>query len=226
MNNEIKYWYLRDHKLFWVLNNEQLKQLCVITNYKKAKKGDIIYFANEDAPRIYFLKKGNIKVADVDESGNEVIKEILQKGDLFGELGFEQNSKSTEYAEVLTNEVIICSFYLSDFEALMEKYPTLAVSYIKIVGFRFKKLQNNYRNLIFKDAKSRFVQFIKDWAEREGKQENGKIILQNYLTQQDIAHIICTSRQTATQLISEFETKGWLEYGRKEIIIENLTYFG
>lgn len=223
MNTEIKYWYLRDHKLFWVLNNEQLKQLCVIPGYKKAKKGDIIYFSDIEEPRIFFLKKGNIKIAEVDENGNECIKEIIQKGDLFGELSLDTSTPSNEYAVALTDEVVICSFLLNDFEQLMKKYPDLALSYLKIVGFKFKKLKNNYTNLVFKDARSRLIHFLKEWANKEGTLEKNKASIPNYLTQQDIAHIICTSRQTTTQMLKELENNGLLIYNRKELIIPDLT---
>ena len=36
MYEELKYWYLRDHKLFWTLSYAQIKQLCIITGFKKA----------------------------------------------------------------------------------------------------------------------------------------------------------------------------------------------
>lgn len=223
MDSDNKYWYLRNHKLFRVLSNMQLKQLCIITGFKKAKKGDIIYLFSSDAPKIYFLKKGNIKIAELDEEGNEITKEIIQKGDLFGELSLDTTIKSNEYAQALTNDVTICSFLLSDFEELMEKYPGLALSYTKFVGLRFKKMSSNYSNLIFKDARSRLIYFIKEWAIREGVFEGSKVKLLNYLTQQDIAQIICTSRQTITQLFNDFEKDGKLLYKRQEIQIPDLS---
>ncbi len=223
MYTEAKYWYLRNHKLFWMLNNNQVKQLCIITRFKEAKKGEVIYFSESEEPKIYFLKKGNIKIAEVDENGNEQFKEIIQQGDLFGELSLDSSVRSNEFARALTNEVAICSFLMKDFEQLMEQYPNLAVSYTKFVGFKFKRLKNNYANLISKDARTRLIYFLKDWAEREGKAEGNRITLENYLTQNDIAQIICTSRQTATQLLNELETGGFLSYNRKEIIIENIS---
>ncbi|MFN0201731.1 MAG: Crp/Fnr family transcriptional regulator [Bacteroidia bacterium] len=223
MYNELKYWYLRDHRLFGVLSNEQLKQLCVITNYKKAKKGEIIYLGESEKPRIYFLKKGNIKITEIDEEGNEMIREILQKGDIFGELSLSSVSTGNEVAQVLSADVAICSFLVEDFEKVMQKYPELAVSYIKMVGFKFKRLTNSYTNLVQKDARTRLVHFLKDWAKREGTFDGEKVTLQNYLTQYDIARIICTSRQTATQLLNDLETLGILQYNRKEIMIPNLS---
>lgn len=223
MYDELKYWYLRDHKLFWTLSMSQIKQLCIITGFKKANKGDIIYFSSSDLPRIYLLKKGNIKIVSVDEEGNETIKEILQKGDLFGELSLENDGDVNEYAKVLTDEVSICSFLLSDFEDLLVRNPTLALSYTKFVGLKMKRFKNNYSNLVSKDARTRLISFIKDWAEREGIQEGNKYTISNYLTQTDIAQIICTSRQTATLLLNELEEKNLIYYNRKEIIIEDIS---
>lgn len=223
MYDELKYWYLRDHKLFWTLSMSQVKQLCIITGFKKAKKGDVIYFSSSDLPRIFLLKKGNIKIVSVDEEGNETIKEILQKGDLFGELSLEQDKEVNEYAKALTDEVSICSFLMSDFEDLLSKNPALALSYTKFVGLKMKRFKNNYSNLVSKDAKTRLVTFLKDWAQKEGKVEGNKFTIDNYLTQTDIAQIICTSRQTATLLLNELEDKNLIYYNRKEIIIDDIS---
>lgn len=223
MYEDLKYWYLRDHKLFRTLSYSQIKQLCIITGFKKASKGEIIYFSSSDVPRIFLLKKGNIKIVAVDDDGNETIKDIIQKGDLFGELTLETDFKNEEYAKVLSDDVTICSFLLSDFEDLLLKNPTLALSYTKFVGLKMKRIKNSYANLISKDAKTRLYQFLRGWAEQEGIRTENIVKLENYLTQNDIAQIICTSRQTATQLLNEMEDSGLLTYSRKEIIIQDIT---
>ncbi|KIC02109.1 Crp/Fnr family transcriptional regulator [Flavobacterium sp. JRM] len=223
MYEELKYWYLRDHKLFETLSFRQIKQLCIITGFKKANKGEIIYFSSSDVPRIFLLKKGNIKIVSVDEEGNENIKDIIQKGDLFGELSLETDEQTNEYAKVLSDDVTICSFLMSDFEDLLLRNPALALSYTKFVGLKMKRIKNSYSNLISKDARTRMIQFIKDWAAKEGVQSGNSVRIENYLTQNDIAQIICTSRQTATQLINELETNQILVYNRKEIYIQDIT---
>jgi CRP-like cAMP-binding protein len=221
--DELKYWYLRDHKLFRTLSYSQIKQLCIIVGFKKAKKGEIIYFSQSELPRIFLLKRGNIKIVSVDDQGNETIKDIIRKGDLFGELELDADKEINEYAKVLTDEVSICSFLMSDFENLLLRNPNLALSYTKFVGLRMRRVRNNYVNLVSKDAKSRLHNFLKDWVEKEGVVSGNSATLENYLTQNDIAQIICTSRQTATQMLNELEASGTLVYNRKEILIPDLS---
>lgn len=219
MLTELKYWYLRNHKLFWVLNNSQIKKLCIVMRFKQAKKGEIISLPT-DEPRIFFLKKGHIKLVHTDDEGNEYIRDILKRGDIFGEFTHEREYEDEEIAIALTNDVIICSFLHADFEKVMTEYPHLAVSFTKLVGFKLKKVKSNYNQLVFKDARSRLIHFLKSWSENDGEiQTDGSVIIPNYLTQNDIAQIICTSRQTATQMINELEQKGLIKYERKFIQI-------
>ncbi len=120
-------------------------------------------------------------------------------------MSLEIDNDVNEYAKALTDEVSICSFLLSDFENLLVRNPTLALSYTKFVGLKMKRFKNSYSNLVSKDAKTRLVSFLKDWAQREGIQNGKSFTIENYLTQTDIAQIICTSRQTATLLLNELE---------------------
>lgn len=218
MAPDIQYWYLRDHKLFSTLNNAQIKDLCIITRYKKASKHEIIYFASDPVQRIYLLKKGMIKIVESDPEGREVIKDIIQKGDIFGELSLSGNNGTSEYAQAISSEVVICSFTLEDFESVLAKDPSISLKFSKFIGFKFKRLQNRYANLVFKDVRQRIIEFLHEWAEKEGKPQDQTLVVSNYLTHQDIAQLVCTSRQTVTQTLNALEAEGKLTYSRQEIV--------
>ncbi|MBA4849264.1 Crp/Fnr family transcriptional regulator [Emticicia sp. BO119] len=222
MNLETKYWHLHNHQLFNALNSAELKQICLITNFKTAKKGEIIYFSHDEADRVYTIKRGTIKIVEIDDKGNEIVKDILQTGDLFGQFTLV-NQTLDEYAVAVSDYVTCCSFKLTDFEDVIERNPVLALRYTKWVGFRLKRMENRYANLVFKDVRARLNSFLKDWAVKEGNSEKNEIVLKNYLTHQDIASLICSTRQTVTQLFNELKEKNILDYSRNEITIKNLS---
>lgn len=221
MNLETKYWHLHNHKLMSVLSSAELKEICLITNFKTAKKGEIIYFSHDESSRVYTLKRGTIKIVEIDPKGNEIVKDILQEGDLFGQFTLA-DSNLDEYAVAVSDYVTCCSFRMDDFEKVIERNPTLALQYTKWVGLRLKRMENKYANLVFKDVRSRFIGFLKDWTLKEGITNQNEITLKNYLTHQDIASLICSTRQTVTQLFNELKENGILDYSRTEIIIKNI----
>jgi CRP-like cAMP-binding protein len=127
MDEKRKIWYLRNHKLFNSLSCLQIKQLNIISDHIKAKKGDIIYDLTMDVPRIYLLKEGVIKIVEVNDNGEEFIRDLVKKGDLFGELYLEPGILNNSFAKVVSDAVSVCSFSLVAFEDLLLQNPTLSL---------------------------------------------------------------------------------------------------
>ncbi len=223
MQEEAKYWYLHDHQLFSVLSREENRALCLIPNFKTVKKNEIIYFSHDDEQRLYTIKSGTLKIVSVDADGNETVKEILRSGDLFGQYTFDEvDENEDEYAIAISEKVVICSFKINDFENIVKSNPQLAIRYTKLVGFKLKRITNNYTNLMFKDVRTRFVLFLKDWVMKEGKGQTKDIVVKNYLTHSDIAGLICSTRQTVTMLFNELKNAGLIDYTRSEIIVKDV----
>lgn len=221
MTSNLKYWYLHDHKLFRNLSYSEIDSLCILKRFKKSKKNEIIDLPFNEKERIYFLKQGTIKLIKMNDEGNETLLDILQKGDLFGDLNFEKPTKNEEFFKVVSEEAIICTFYRDKLEEVINKKPDFAFNYIKFIGFNFKKIQNGYRNILFKDAKTRLMLLLNTIIEKEDAQSSF-FVLPNYLTQNDIAQLICTTRQTIISLFKELEKDGILSYTQKEIIIPDV----
>lgn len=222
MTSDLKYWYLHEHKLFRNLSFTEIDALCILKRFKKSKKNEIIELPFTEKERVYFLKHGSIKLIKINDDGDEFLLDILQKGDLFGDLNLEKNTNSNEYFKVVSEEAIICTFPRENLEVVMQNKPDFALNYIKFIGFNFKKMQNSYKNILFRDAKTRLLLLLNGILEKEDSQNNNNIVLPNYLTQKDIAQLICTSRQTIISLFKELEQEGLLTYSQKEIIIKDL----
>ena len=227
MERDVKYWYLRNHHLFSQLSSDDVKTLCVISNFRKARKNEDIYFAQDGEKRIYFLKKGTLKILSLDADGNEVTKDVLMQGDIFGEITLDEagSRAENEFARAASPEVAVCSFTLSNFEQVLQKHPTLAIRYTKQVGWRLKTLENRFSDLVFKDVRTRLVEFLKSYAAQNGNQTGSSLSTQHFLTQQDIAHIIGASRQTVATLMNELTEQNLLQYNRQSFTIPDYKAF-
>ncbi len=224
MSADLKYWYLHNHKLFRNLSFKEINTLCILKKFKKSSKSEILELPESDKPRVYFLKKGMMKLMKINEAGDEVLVDIIKKGDLFGELSLEKNKKEHEYFKVISETAILCTFYQDNLERLMLSKPDFAIKYIKYVGFNFKKIQNNYNNIFFKDAKSRLILLLENIIDDKIESQT-TCSVENYLTQNDLANLICTSRQTVSGLLKELEKEEVVKYSQKEIFILNAKKF-
>lgn len=217
MYTEIKYLYLKQHAVTEGLNEAQLLEMANTVKVKNVKKGESVYMEDGFESRIYLLVKGKIKISEVDDRGDELIKEILTPTEIFGDVSLNGTVSDDEFAEALTENTVICSFSSAEFKELMQKNVVLAMNFIQQVSSKFRRLESRHSNLVFKDAKSRLISFFRDWAKREGSKEGDKVRLNNYLTHNDIAGIISTSRQSVTTLLNELKEGGMIFYNRKHI---------
>ncbi len=221
MSGDLKFWYLHNHKLFRNLSYSEINGLCILKRFKKSKKNELVDLPFDDKEKIYLLKHGTLKLIKINDEGDEITIDLLQKGDVFGEIGLTKPINQSEYFKVVSDEAIICTFLRENLEHVMLQKPDFAIKYIKFIGFNFQKLQNNYKNILFKDAESRLLLFLHSLLEKENILSN-TFILPNYLTQKDISQLICTTRQTVNKIFSDFAKDGLIEYNPKEILIKDV----
>jgi CRP/FNR family transcriptional regulator len=122
-----------------------------------------------------------------------------------------------EFAQAYKNGVSLCAFSIEDFQNLLQKKPALALKYSKQVGAKLRHIENRLLNLLNKDVKTRLVHFLWQLAQKHTVPSSNTTCIPNYLTHEDIANLIGSSRQTVTTLINELATEGMITYNRNEI---------
>jgi CRP/FNR family transcriptional regulator, cyclic AMP receptor protein len=215
---------LKKFSLFSDLSDEEYLQLDVSDNYKEAKKDSYIYFEAYQHQNIYFIKTGLIRLGYLDKDGNKIIKDILRPGDFFGQVTLSKENLNGEFAQAIKSDVSLCSFTLDNFNNLLSNKPKMALRYSKISGFRIRRFENRLENILRNDVKTRLKIFldqllteVKDSAHWVGKE----VRIPNYLTHEEIAQLIGTSRQTVTTLLNVFKEEKICAYSRKELRFYN-----
>src|SRR3569833_2246372 len=165
---ETKYLYLKSHTLFKSMDETTLSSLLPLVKVCTAYRGETISYGSGELSKLYFIIKGKIKIAESNEMGEELIKDILAEGDYFGDISHYGNHPEDEYAEALTGNTILCCFKVCDFKKVLHSNPSLALTYLNKVSGKLRKLENRHADLVFRDTKARLIRFIKNWASTDG----------------------------------------------------------
>ena len=175
MSAETRLWHLKNFNLLESLSQEEKMKMAEMIRDQSIKKGEYIYFPEESSKNIYFLKEGRVKIGSYSDDGKEIIKAILQPGEIFGELSLVGEEKRSDFAQAMDNNVIICSMQMQDMEMMMQQNASLNFKVTKLIGFRLRKVERRLESLIFKDARTRIIDFIKDMAKEQGKKIGDEI---------------------------------------------------
>ena len=223
MPDDEKFMLLRNYDLWCNLSDEEYEELNLVHHFLEAKKGDYIYFDSHHLNKLYFVKGGYIKIGYIDDDGNEIIKEIIKEGEIFGQFALERNNLNGEFAKAYKGNVSLCAFSIEDFETLLKKKPELAIKYSKQVGEKLRRAEFRLLNMLNKDVRSRLLAFFYHLVimDRYDKKMIAHSI-DNFLTHDDIAKLIGSARQTVTTIINQLEDEGLLKITRKKITIPDV----
>lgn len=218
MTADKKMLLIRNYDLWCHLSDDDYEMLNFVHHYIEAKKGDYIYFEAFNHNKLYFIKEGYIRIGFIDEDGNEVIKEIIQQGELFGQFTLEKNNLNGEFAQAYKSDVSLCAFNVEDFQKLLSGKPEIALKYTRQVGNKLRVVQNRLVNLLNRDVKTRLIHFFWELVQSHADDHNGgAYCIPNYLTHEDIAHLVGSSRQTVTTIINELASEEIISYNRQQI---------
>jgi len=223
-----------NNQAFWFLENIDVTVLfCPTKNnkgsgmerhiHKTYKKGEYIYLPEELSDRIFFLLEGRVKIGSYgDDSEKEITKAILGVGEVFGELSLLNEQKRRDFAYVMEDS-IVCAITVEEMKLLMRDRPEIIVFVMKIMGSRVLELENRLESLVFKDSRTRIVEYLHELATKKGQRVGYEILVRKFLTHQEIANFTATSRQTVNTVLNELRNKNIITFNRSRMLVRNMS---
>lgn len=214
--------YLNQIPVFKGISSEALEPLADMMEEMYVSKYSYIYRQGEMAKHLYFLVQGSVKIGSFNSEGKEMIKHILHPEMLFGEISAFSTEKHRNFAMSFQEDVVLCRVSADRFQILLGNSPELCLRMLSMIGRRLRNAERRLEALVFKDARQRIIDFLKENAQRRGKQIGYETLIQHNLTQQDIANFTCTSRQTVTSVLNDLKKANLIYFNRRSFLIRDL----
>jgi len=220
-----------EKKSLWYLENIDVKgMMCPkkqeaghmdAFNHKSFKKGEYVYMPDEDANKIYFVNDGRVKIGSYADSGKEITKAILTEGEVFGELSLIGETKRKDFA-IAMEEASVCIMTVDQMKSMMKEHSTLGMYMMRVMGSRVLEMENRLESLVFKDSRTRIVEFLEGLAKKKGQRVGYEMLVRKFFTHQEIANMTATSRQTVTTVLNELRNKNVLTFNRQRLLIRDM----
>lgn len=188
---------------------------------KTYKKGEYIYLPDEHADKIYFLDEGRVKIGSYGESGKEVTKAILGKGEVFGELAMIGETNRRDFAMAM-EDTTVCIVHSNEMKDLIRDHSGLNLFLMRIMGRKMLEMEQRLESLVFKDSRTRIIEFLRNLALKRGQRVGYEMLVRKFLTHQEIANMTATSRQTVTTVLNELRNKNIITFNRRRLLIRDM----
>ena len=205
---------LEDVAIFSGLSPTELELLEHHMVTRSFKKNTIIINEGDEASTFFIIITGAIKVFLSNEEGKEIIINAQGPGDHFGELALLDGAPRS--ASVITTEKsTIGVISKEDFHNVLSRNTDLALNLIRELTRRVRFLSDNVRTLALMDVYGRVAKVLLGMAQ----EEDGKMVINNRPTQQDIANHIGASREMVARILKDLSTGNYITIDGKRLII-------
>ena len=216
-----KLWYLAQVNLFRDLPEDILKQIAETSNMRSFEKGRYILTPHDEGELIYFLKEGEVEVYESTAEGKKMIIDILKPGDIFGYESIASDSGDAVREQFIkaNKDVVLCIMPKSDFLALLEKKPELALRMIRELSGRLATTESRLRAAAFSNSETRVLQELERLYAQYGEEKEGKRMLTRKFTHEELANLVGTTRETVTRTLARLEKAGRVSVSSEGYII-------
>jgi len=186
------------------------------THTRSYPANSILINEGDHTDSLYVILEGEVKAYACDDSGKEVILNILREGDYFGELSLlDDEPRSASVMTLTSTKVMIIS--KANFKKCLASNTNLAFNLIRVLTKQVRGLTQNVKSLALMDVYGRVAHTLLDLA----KEIDGKMVVKPKLTHQDIAHIVGSSREMVSRIFKELSKGNYITVTKDRIVIND-----
>lgn len=209
---------LMEFDLFINLSDEHLESVLKVCHRQNYKRDNMIVIEEEAGTNLYLILDGKVKISRISDDGREVILSILTEGDFFGEMSvIDGSTRSANVTSIDTSELIVIK--RDNFLNLLHQIPQIAINLLEELVARLRRSDQQIKALSLQDAVGKVASAILRLAENEGIIKNNEVIINKVPSQQDLANMAGTSRETISRVLKSLANDNYLQKDGSKIII-------
>jgi CRP-like cAMP-binding protein len=175
--------------------------------YKKIGHGQTVFHEGSQAHFYHQLVSGSVHMMNIDEGGNELIQDIREPGDSFGELPLFDGQGYAATALAAKDSVII-RLHKDTFHQLLEENPDIHFAFTRVISERLRFKLLFLKELSFEGPEHRISTLFNYF--KSSKKNICYQCSQIMLTRQQIANMTGLRVETVIRTIKNMQEKGQL----------------
>jgi CRP-like cAMP-binding protein len=196
---------LKANEFFAETSNDVLDLISAQCETKNLQRGDVLFKEGDSPELMYIVLSGRIAIAIGNRplDSRESVLALMERGDLFGELGLLDGGARSAMARSIEASSVLQIPYKVVREQLKSN-PTMLWGVAKLLAKRLRVMDEVLSDSVFLDVTGRT-------AKRLLEMSNGKDEFVLPITQEELAGMVGASRERVNKAIASFIRLGWIE---------------
>lgn len=192
---------------------ETLRAIAASGVVRKFPKNTVLINEGDQNDSLYIILSGKVKVFASNQAGKEVVIDFHGAGEYVGEMTLDGSPRSASVITIEPTSAAVVS--RAHFREFILAHPDFALHLIEKLIQRMRRTTDNMKSLALSDVYGRLVRLLNSLA----TSVEGRSVVAEKLTQQDIAERIGSSRDMISRLMKDLVAGGYLALEDRTIVI-------
>ena len=189
--------------LFESLDADALAALLQRSDALNLVRNDVVFNEEDEADSLYVIYSGRIAISNRSFDGRESMVALMERGNLFGEMGmFDGLGRSAQARALEPSEVLRVPY--GPLREMWEAEPEHLWKVISILTGRLRAMDTALADAFFLDVTGRTAKHLLELS--DGSDE-----FEIPITQEELAGLVGASRERVNKAISSFIKLGWIQ---------------
>jgi CRP/FNR family transcriptional regulator len=212
---------LRGVTIFARLAPDHLRLLSGSLSSRSFARGETIFRQGSDGDLLYLIVCGQVRIYTISQLGQELSVKVFRDGDFFGELALLDGQPRSASAQAMRATTTL-TLHREAFRRAISSSPEIAVSVLEELSSRLRRSNIYAEYLAGHSAPQRVVRLLLDLADQHGVSDSGATRIDLHLTQDDLASLAGTSRETVNRVLGGLRDQGLIQVERARVSVLNL----
>jgi CRP-like cAMP-binding protein len=200
------------------LTNDQLGLLARSVGTQTFERGEAIFHQGSMGSTLYIIVRGQVRIFTTSETGQELTVTLFRDSDFFGEMALLDGQPRAASAEAMCRTTTL-TLHRAAFLHTIDACPPIAASVLEVLTARLRQSNSVAAQLANLSASQRVVRQLCDLASRYGIADGGAIRIDLHLTQDDLASLSGTTRETVNRVLSTLRDQGLIRVERARVSV-------
>ncbi|AGI66451.1 putative cyclic nucleotide-binding protein [Octadecabacter antarcticus 307] len=205
---------------FSKLDPKQIRTILDLASSRRYAAGVSVFEEGHDADRFYLLLDGYIRVVRITADGEQVIVLHIPSGQLFG-IAKALGRNTYPATAIAATDSIALSWPTRLWEGFIAQYDGFATETYQTLGTRIAEMNNRIVEMATQQVEQRIACALLRLINQTGRKVDLGIEIDFPITRQDISEMTGTTLHTVSRMMSAWGKQGFIESGRKRIIVRD-----
>ncbi len=197
------------------LSEAEQRALLARCTRQRFPRNAFIFHEGEAGESVHLIDTGTVAVRVTSPTGDAVTLDVLGSGDAFGEQALIGEDAHRTATVIALERTETRRFTRTEFETLLSDHPSTAMVVARMLDDRLRSTSHALMEALYLPAETRVLRRLSRLAEIYAGHSSQSIPL----TQDDLASLAGTTRQTVNRVLGQAQEDGMLQLSRGRITV-------